>query len=392
MTKVAIISTAAIASPPPNGQYSGVEAVSYNLAEGLTKLSNDVTLITTNESPKIGVFQAKNANNEVVGSLEVKATGPTSWEPLAERSMFVNYVPWLEKEFGEGQGVIIDMSWGGWPYVLMAGKLGLKPHPNMKIIHVCHAMANWFNPLEQKFVIPPVPWPRMIGVSANQAAYLSNQYGVPVRHVYNGINLPPYEKLDVSGMNNVAVPPKTDPQYLLSLNRIGVEKGIHDCIDVALRTGWKMKVVGADSWVEQKYVAEIVDKCHFSDGQVEYYGHVDNDTKWNLITNCKAGIFCPNPSRYIEAFGINAVECNALGRLVVALRNGGHIDTIQNGVNGFLCNNVDEIVNVVKSNQLDNINSDNCRIAAERFSVENMARGYQELILGVMENRNEYKW
>lgn len=381
LTKVAIISTSAIPSPPPGGQYSGVEAVSFNLVEGLTKLGNDLTLVTTNESPKLGVFQAKNTNNEVVGSLEVKGTGPTDWGPNGERQMFLNYASWLEKEFGDGQGVIIDMSWGGWPYVLMAGKLGLKPHPQMKVIHVCHAMANWFNPLEQKFVVPPVVYPRMIGVSASQAAYLSNQYGVPVRYVYNGISLPPKQ-------DN----PKTDPQYLLSLNRIGVEKGIHGCIDIALRTGWKMKVVGADSWVEQKYVADIVDKCHFSNGQIEYYGHVDNNTKWDLIANCKAGIFCPNQSRYVEAFGINAVEVNALGRPAVALRNGGHNDTITHGVNGFLANNTDEIVNIIKSNQLDSINPDNCRIAAERFSVENMARGYSELINGVMSDSNQFKW
>ena len=380
--KVAIISTAAIESPPREGKYSGVEAVSWNLAEGLTRLGNDVTLVTTNESPKIGAYQAKDTSDKLIGTLEVKATGPSDWGPNGERIMFKNYANWLEKEFGEGQGVIVDMSWGGWPYVMMAGKLGLKPHLNMKIIHVNHAMSNFFNPLEQKFSAPPVPWPRMLGVSSGQAAYLSSQYGVPVRYVYNGINLPPKPE---SWTNS-------DPQYLISLNRISVEKGIHDCIDVALRTGYKMKIIGADSWVDQKYVSDIVDKCYFSNGQVEYYGHVDNNTKWELIKNCKAAVLCPNISRYVEAFGINAVECNAMGKPVVTLANGGHRDTVQNGVNGFLCNNVDEIVNTIKANSLDAINPDMCRLAAERFSVENMSRGYQELIDGVMRDDPAFRW
>ena len=380
--KVAIISTAAIESPPREGKYSGVEAVSYNLAEGLAKLGDQVTLITTNESPRIGLYQAKNENNEVLGSLEVKAAGPTSWDNLAERNMFANYCPWLEQEFGDGQGVVIDMSWGGYPYILAAGQLGLKPHLNMKIVHVCHAMANWFNPITQKFVVPPVPYPRMLGVSANQAAYLSNQYGVPVRFCYNGINLPAKPESYTSA----------DPPYLLSLNRIGIEKGIHNCIDIAMRTGYKMKVVGADSWVDQKYVSDIVDKCFFSNGQAEYYGHVDNQTKWDLIRGCKAAVFCPDPSRYVEAFGINQVECNAMGKPVLALRNGGHIDVIQNGTNGFLCNSVDEIVNTIKSGSLDTINPEICRMAAERYSVENMSKSYQELILGIMSDSNEFKW
>ena len=390
MVKVAIISTAAIPSPPA-GVYAGVEAISYNLAEGLARLGNEVTLVTTNESEKIGLFQAKNQSNEVVGTLEVKATGPTDWGPMGERTMFKNYVGWLQINFGDGQGVVIDMSWGGWPYVLMTGKLGLAPHLNMKVIHVCHAMANWYHPIENKFTVPPVPFPRMIGVSATQASYLSNQYGVPVRFVYNGINLPPYEKLDVSGGSNVAAPNNSNP-FLLSLNRISVEKAIHDCIDVAFRTDMKIKIVGADSWVEQKYVADIVDKCHFSNGQAEYWGHVDTNTKWDLIKQCKAGIFCPNPTRYVEAFGINVVECNALGKPVICLKNGGHNDTVQNGVNGYLCNNVDEMVATIKSGSLDVINPDMCRLAAERFSVENMSRGYSELINGVMSDSNQYKW
>jgi glycosyltransferase involved in cell wall biosynthesis len=388
--KVVIISTAAIPSPP-SGVYAGVEAISFNLAEGLARLGDEVYLITTNESEKIGMFQARDSNNNVVGSLEVKATGPTDWGPLGERNMFQNYVGWLEKEFGDGQGVVVDFSWGGWPYVLAAGKLGLKQHLNMKVMHVCHAMANWFDPVNQKFALPPVPYPRMLGVSSTQAGYLSSQYGVPVRFVYNGINLPPYEKLDVSGMNNVQPPTNSNP-FLLSLNRISIEKGIHNCIDVALRTGYKLKLVGPDNWVEPKYVADIFDKCHFSNNQIEYYGHVDTNTKWDLIRKCKAGVLCPDPTRYVEAFGINSIEFNAMGKPVIALRNGGHIDTIQNGINGFLCNSIDEMVSTIKSGSLDTINPDMCRIAAERFSVENMSRGYQELILGVMEDKNEFKW
>lgn len=381
LVKVAIISPAAIESPPREGRYSGVEAVSWNLAEGLTKLSNEVTLITTNESPKIGMFQARNDKNEVIGSLEVKAAGPNDWGPMGERTMFQNYAPWLEKEFGDGQGVIIDMGWGGWPYVMMAGKLGMRKHESMKIMHVCHAMANWFNPVEQKFALPPVPFPRLLGVSATQANYLAQTYNTPVRYVYNGIKLPPKPEVWTN----------SDP-FLLSLNRISTEKGIHDCIDVALRTGYKMKVVGADSWVDQKYVSDIVDKCYFSNGQIEYYGHVDNETKWDLLRRCKAAILCPNPTKYVEAFGINAVECNAMGRAVIALRNGGHNDVIQNGVNGFLCNTLDEIVNTIKANSIDAINPDMCRLAAERFTVEEMSRSYQDLIMGVMEDRNEFKW
>ena len=379
MVKVCIVATAAIESPP-NDSYAGVEQVSWSLAEGLAKMQNQVWLITTNESSKLGVFSAKDPSGNEVGRLEVKAAGPKDWGPQGERNMFVSYHQWLEQEFGEGQGVVIDYSWGGWPYCLAAGKLGLAKHPNMKIMHLCHAMANWFDPTAQKFVVPPVPFPRLCGVSAGQAVYLSAQYGVPVKYLYNGITLPPKPEPVVNG------------NYLLSLNRISIEKGIHNCIDVAFRTNNKIKLVGADSWVDQKYVSDIYDKCWFSNGQAEYYGHVDTQTKWELLKQCKALVACPDPSRYVEAFGIYAVEALAMCKPVVALRNGGLQDIIQNGVNGFLCANVDEMVEIIKSGRLDSINPENCRISAERFTVENMCANYQQFINGIMSDSNEYKW
>ena len=381
MVKVCIIATAAIESPPREGNYSGVEAVSWSLAEGLCKLGDNVTLVTTNESPHANQkFQARNDKNEIIGTLEVRSAGPTSWSPGAEKVMFQNYVQWLTEEFGDGQGVVIDMSWSGFPYVLMAGKLGLKPHPNMKIMHVCHALANWFNPLQQKFSLPPVPFPRMCGVSSGQAAYLSSQYGVPVRYIHNGINLPPRpETVESDG-------------YLLSLNRIAVEKGINHCIDVALRSNIPIRVVGADSWVPQEYVADVVDKCHFSNGLAQYWGHVDAETKWNLIRKCKAVISCPDSTRYLEAFGIWAVETGAMMKPVVTIKSGGLNDIIQNGVNGYLCDNTDQMVDIIRSGKLDDINPENCRIGAERFSVENMANEYQRFINGIMSEDNQFKW
>ena len=76
--------------------------------------------------------------------------------------MFMNYYQWLAQEFGQGQGVVIDFSWAGYPDCIAGGILGLPRHDNMKIMHVNHAMANWFDPVNQKFSLPPVTSPEWL--------------------------------------------------------------------------------------------------------------------------------------------------------------------------------------------------------------------------------------
>ena len=89
---------------------------------------NEVTLITTNESPNIGTFDVlKEGSNEKLGSLAVVGAGPTGWHPKDEKVMYDGYHLWLEKEFGQGQGIVWDNSWWGFPY------LSARQFPNMKL-------------------------------------------------------------------------------------------------------------------------------------------------------------------------------------------------------------------------------------------------------------------
>ena len=65
--KIVIVSTSAIPSPPGD-QYAGVEAVGWHLAEGLCKLGNEVYLITTNESEKLGKYKAQDGSLDVIAA------------------------------------------------------------------------------------------------------------------------------------------------------------------------------------------------------------------------------------------------------------------------------------------------------------------------------------
>lgn len=413
--KICIVSTSALPAPPSG--YGGLEWIAYDSATELAKLGNEVVLITTNESTKIGVSDAIDATtNEVIGKLTVAAAGPTAWNTNGERDMFLNYSEFLRKEFGEGQGVVIDHSWFGYPYFLLTGgeitidetrSISVKKCPNLKLCHVIHGVTGWVE--NNQYVPPPgVEYPRIMGVSPHHAAYLSSCFKKPVRYVFNGVKVP--DNLQ----SNSHVEGEKTFSYLLSLNRISEEKGIHNTIDVCLSTNTPLKVVGDDVHVSsQEYVWKIMDICSRSNGLIEYVGLVDNEKKWDYIRHSSGLIACPDASSYVESFYMAAVEGWSAGKPIIAIANGGLADTINDGVNGFKCSNPEEMKQILRNGKeifipfgekegrevwekmnikLEHISHAGITAEAAKYSIENMAKGYLDICKGVMENNPGYQW
>lgn len=106
--KICVVSTTVIPCPPPG--YSGLEMITWQLANGLTELGHDVLLVAPKESKS-----------------KAELHGTTLGE--SEQQAYSGYWQRLDK-----YDVIIDHSWEKWSYILkMEGKLD-KP-----ILGVCHA-------------------------------------------------------------------------------------------------------------------------------------------------------------------------------------------------------------------------------------------------------------
>ncbi len=384
--KILVTSTSALPTPPLN--YGGLEWIAYNFAEEAAKLGHEVIVITTNESREIGSHEAVDETGKSTGGvLTVAGAGPSGWGIEHERRMYVSYREWMEQQFGAGQGIVFDHSWFGYPYISQSGApqfltesgpITIAPHPDLKVIHVIHGATGLGG---QK---PRVTFPRLVGVSTRQAAFLSSQFGFPVRHVHNGIHIPPKPEQW----------PLPDDGYLLSLNRISKEKGIMSSIDVAVANGYHIKVVGDYSWVaSQDYVYEVITRCEQSGGLAEFVGNVDNETKWDLIKKCKAMVACPDiRQNYVEAFGLYAVEAGIMGKPLIALLNGGLYDIIQDNVNGIVADNPEQLRQRLSLIDWAQFNPDIIRDLASRFSVENMTQNYLKLAEGVLSGAPEFRW
>ncbi|MDQ4066595.1 MAG: glycosyltransferase [Thermoproteota archaeon] len=371
----------------------GTERVTAAFALHAARQGHDITLVTTrSKSNRIDV----NSRNYLSRSdVNVVETIEPSWEESAEEKHYLLYKNLLEREYTNGSGIVWDSTNQGYAYLLT------KKYPKMKILHTRQGMVNF---PDFKYILA-VKYSRVIGVSLVHAKYLAHTLNRKVKCVHNGIELPPWgdnkngnndynknnNKNEKKYENNDNGKTKEE-NYLLSLNRISREKGIHHAIDVAIETRNSIKIVGDDTHVaDLSYVKDVIKRCKKSRGYAQYYGLVDNSIKEQLLKGCKAVIGCPE-KYWIEAFGLYAVEANAYGKPVLAIRNGGLNDIIENGVNGFLADSLDELKGYVT--EIETCSPEACRRRVEEmFSSKVMTNNYLAIFEKVLlDDDPQFRW
>ena len=180
--------------------------------------------------------------------------------------------------------------------------------------------------------------------------------------VYNGIDVSSYE----------FYPQPTEPSYLAFLGRMSPEKGPHLSIEIAKKTGRKLKLAGKVDLVDWEYFEQKV-KPHIDGQQIEYLGEANHHQKNALMGGAYATLF---PITWREPFGLVMVESMASGTPVIAMRMGSTAEVIVNGETGFLCDNVEECINAI--DQVRSLNRYACRqYVEEHFSVQQMTDGYE---------------
>ena len=159
---------------------------------------------------------------------------------------------------------------------------------------------------------------------------------------------------------------------LLFFGRMHPDKGAGEAIRVARTAGRRLVMAGIVQ--DEGYYAREV--APFLDGErVTHVGAVGGEQRLCALGGARALLHLID---FEEPFGLSVIEAMACGTPVIAYRRGSMPELIQNGVNGFLVDNVDEAVAAVE--RIDEIDRSACRATvAASFSIDTMAERYIEL-------------
>lgn len=168
------------------------------------------------------------------------------------------------------------------------------------------------------------------------SAYISNQIlpYAPAYPIFNGVNLKTYHFSDTIS--------KDAP--LVFLGRIEPVKGTHLAIQIALATKKKLIIAGNVPTEYNEYFEQQI-KPYLSD-QIEYIGPVNDEQKNSLLGSALAFLM---PIEWNEPFGIVMAEAMACGTPVIGFDRGSVPEVIISGLNGYRCNNLQEMIVAVES-------------------------------------------
>jgi glycosyltransferase involved in cell wall biosynthesis len=142
-------------------------------------------------------------------------------------------------------------------------------------------------------------------------------------------------------------------------------------VEIARRVGLPLKVAAKVDAADRDYHRREVEPL-FRDHLVEFVGEIGEHDKGEFLGNALALLF---PIDWPEPFGLVMIEAMACGTPVIAWRRGSVSEVIDEGVTGFVVEDLDGAVRAVA--EAAALDRRRCRQAFERrYGVARMAEDY----------------
>jgi glycosyltransferase involved in cell wall biosynthesis len=164
-----------------------------------------------------------------------------------------------------------------------------------------------------------------------------------------------------------------DGGYLAFIGRISPDKRLDRAIEIAQRSGRKLKVAAKIYDEDRDYFHEKIEPLmQVSRSFVDFIGEVGGSEKDEFLGSAAGLVF---PIDWPEPFGLVMIEALACGTPVIAWRNGSVPEVVEHGKTGFVVESIPEAVEAVR--MLGSIDRSGCRDTFEtRFDSTRMARDY----------------
>jgi glycosyltransferase involved in cell wall biosynthesis len=329
-------------SVPPRC-YGGTERVVSYLTEELVRAGHDVTLFASGDS----VTKAELAP-ACAKSLRLD---PSCADPLAHHFVLLEHIAQRAAEFDI---LHFHIDYLHFP---LSRRLGL---PHVTTLHGRLDLPDLV-PVYEAFPDAPV-------VSISDAQRVPLPRAGWCSTVYHGLPLELHQL-------------HTEPgNYLAFLGRISPEKRVDRAIEIAKRLGIPLKIAAKVDRADAEYHKCVVEPL-LDHPLVEFIGEIGEREKGEFLGNARALLF---PIDWPEPFGLVMIEAMACGTPVVAFRSGSVPEVIEEGVTGFVVDNLDDAVEAAE--QAIDLDRRTCRAAFERrFSAARMANDYVRVYTDLIE-------
>lgn len=339
--RIAILSPIAWRTPPI--KYGPWEQVASNITEGLVEQGIDVTLFASGNSHTSG----KLAFISPTAYAEDSDIDPKAWECL-----HISNLMEMADEF--------DLIHNNFDFLPLSYSRLIKT-PMLTTIHGFSSPK--IIPVYKKYN------------ADNFYVSISNSDRSPeldyIATVYNGINVDEF---------TFNAKPK---DYLLFFGRIHPEKGTHEAIQIAKKSGRKLIISGLiqdDTYFEKKV------KPFINNEDIVYVGNSATKERDKLLGEAFALL---HPISFNEPFGLSVAEAMLCGTPVIAFNRGSMHELIEDSKTGFLVDTIDQAVDSVNNIKLIN-RKYCCQWATSKFSRKKMIDGYLEVYNRILNPRNLY--
>lgn len=333
--RIAVVAPLAETVPPP--LYGGTERVVSLLTEELVRRGHDVTLFASGDS--------RTSAHLISCSDRALRSDPAVTDYVAYAMTEMAEVSRRSSEF--------DLIHNHIDYVAFP-TARLLDTPTLTTTHGRLDLP------EVRRVYREFPEQLLVAISEDQRSYLPRSAWVDT--VHNAVDLSHFHFQPTPG------------DYLVFLGRISPEKRPDRAIRIARDVGMRLIMAAKIDPVDGEYWASAIEPLvRANPGLVEYIGEVDEAGKDQLLGGAYAYLF---PIDWPEPFGLTMAEAMAVGTPVVAINAGSVPEVVEDGVTGFICNTVDDMVSAIS--RVGSLDRSACRARVEeRFSVTAMANGYE---------------
>ena len=171
--------------------------------------------------------------------------------------------------------------------------------------------------------------------------------------------------------------------YLAFLGRLSPEKGCEAAVAIARRAGVPLRVAGKLDRDDEPYWRRAVLPA-VERGELAYVGEIGGGAKDAFLGGALALLF---PIDWPEPFGLVMIEAMACGTPVIAFRRGSVGEVVDDGVTGFVVDDVEGAVQAVE--RVRSLDRRRVRAGFEaRFTVERMTEDYLGVYRDVLEGEH----